>query len=321
MDSLTRLSPRAMIVALTILALGSAAAFMMVGANGQWDFVLPFRGKKIATMVLVGYAVAVSAVLFQTATANRILTPGIMGFDALYILLQTMLVFTIGAQGYVSIDPRLLFGGQVLLMIGFSGLLYAVLFRSDRRSLHLLVLAGVVLGILFRSLSEFAGRIISPNEYLFLQDRFFATFNNPDLTLLSVSVLCTLAVSALAWRMLPDFDVLRLGREASIGLGVNHRRTVGIIFCIAAVLVSISTALVGPVTFFGLLVSNLAYWLVASHRHALILPAAILIAIITLVAGQFLLEQVLGFGTNLRVVIEFVGGITFILLLLRDPRR
>lgn len=297
------------------------ALFLTVGANGQWDFVLPFRGTKILTMVLVGYSVAVSAVLFQTATGNRILTPGIMGFDSLFILLQTLIVFSIGAQGYTGIDPRLLFAGQAALMIGFSALLYRLLFHSGGRSLHLLVLTGVVLGILFRSLSEFAGRVISPNEYLFLQDRFFASFNNPDTQLLAFSYGVVGAVSLLAWRMLPAFDVLGLGRERAISLGVDHRRTVGAILAITAVLVSISTALVGPVTFFGLLVSNLAYWLIRSHRHVLILPAATLLAVIALLAGQLVLEQALGFGTNLRVVLEFAGGITFILLLLRDPRR
>jgi iron complex transport system permease protein len=295
--------------------------FLTVGANGQWDFVLPFRGTKILTMVLVGYCIAVSAVLFQTATGNRILTPGIMGFDSLFILLQTLIVFSIGAQGYTGIDHRVLFAGQTLLMMGFAAVLYRLLFHSSRRSLHLLVLTGIVLGILFRSLSEFAGRVISPNEYLFLQDRFFASFNTPDTQLLAVSFMVVGAVSLLAWRMLPAFDVLGLGRDSAISLGVDHRRTVGIILGLAAIMVSISTALVGPVTFFGLLVSNLAYWLIRSHRHVLLLPAATLIAIISLLAGQLVLEQALGFGTNLRVVLEFAGGITFILLLLRDPRR
>lgn len=315
---------RSSYLALVGLTAGAALCmvlFLTVGANGQWDFVLPFRGTKILTMVLVGYCIAVSAVLFQTATGNRILTPGIMGFDSLFILLQTLIVFSIGAQGYTGIDHRVLFGGQTLLMIGFAAVLYRLLFHNSRRSLHLLVLTGVVLGILFRSLSEFAGRVISPNEYLFLQDRFFASFNSPDTQLLAVSFAAVGAVSLFAWRMLPAFDVLGLGRDSAISLGVDHRRTVGIILAIAAVLVSISTALVGPVTFFGLLVSNLAYWLIRSHRHVLLLPAATLIAIISLLAGQLILERALGFGTNLRVVLEFAGGITFILLLLRDPRR
>ena len=87
-----------------------------------------------------------------------------------------------------------------------------------------------------------------------------------------------------------------------------------------AVLVSVSTALVGPVTFFGLLVSNLAYRLVGDTRHALMLPAAALIAIICLVGGQFLLERLFGFNTSLSIVIEFIGGITFIALLMRNAR-
>ncbi|MBK4720488.1 iron chelate uptake ABC transporter family permease subunit [Azospirillum sp. YIM DDC1] len=311
---------------LSALTLLSIALFMTLGARGKWDFILAFRGTKIAAMVLVGYAIAVSTVLFQTITNNRILTPSVMGFDHLYRLIQTGLVFQFGSGLVATLDPRLRFGVEVASMVVFSGLLYWWLFNGagrgdNRRSLHLLLLVGIVFGVLFRSVTNFLQRIIDPNAFLTVQDRLFANFNRVDVELLTVSALVVLAVSLAGWRWRRTFDVLALGRDAAVNLGVEHRRAVMTVLVMVSILVSVSTALVGPVTFFGLLVANLAYLVIRSHRHALILPAAVLIAVLTLVAGQLVLERVFGYNAALSIVIEFVGGLAFLFILVRGSAR
>lgn len=315
------LSPAVVLALLGAVAALSIALFMTIDARGKWSFILGFRGTKVATMVLVAYAIAVSTVLFQTVTTNRILTPAIMGFDFLYRLVQTVLVFSLGAAQTSAVDPRLRFAVEVSVMVGFSVLLYRWLFSGGMRSLHLMMLVGIVFGILFRSVTEFLQRIIDPNEFIVLQDRLFASFNrvNPDLLL--VSALVVLAVSVLGWRWRRTLDVLALGRDTSVNLGIEYRRVVTGILVVVAVLVAVSTALVGPVTFFGLLVANLAYMLVASHRHMLILPAAVLVGVITLVLGQLALERLFGFDTALVIIIEFVGGLFFLFLLVRGAAR
>ncbi|MCL3861030.1 iron chelate uptake ABC transporter family permease subunit [Actinotalea sp. K2] len=306
---------------LGLLVAVAALGFMTLGARGAWDYVLPFRGVKLAALVLVAFAIAVSTVLFQTVTDNRILTPSIMGFDALYVLLQTTVVFTVGSARMVGIDPRLRFTVEVLLMVGFAGLLFRWLFAGARRSLHLLLLVGIVLGVLFRSLSSFMQRLIDPNEFAVLQERFFASFNAVDSRLLGAAAVMVLGASLLAWRLRRSFDVLLLGRDNATMLGVDHRRAVTGVLVVVAVMVSVSTALVGPVTFFGLLVANLAYQLSGTHRHRAVLPVAVLLAVLCLVGGQVVLERVLGYDTALSVVIEFLGGLMFLTLLLRGSRR
>ena len=79
-------------------------------------------------------------------------------------------------------------------------------------------------------------------------------------------------------------------------------------------------ALAGPVAFFGLLAANLAYSLVG-HRHRHSIPAVIAVGVIALVGGQLVLDRVLGFGTELPVVIEFLGGVLFIILVLTGRAR
>lgn len=310
-----------MLLILAAIAAGVIVLFMTLNAKGRWDFILPFRGTKVLSMVLVAYAVAVSTVLFQTVSHNRILTPSIMGFDALYVLIQTGLIFTLGSAGLTALDPRLLFGIEVAAMVAFSGLLYRWLFSGSSRSLHLLLLVGIVFGVLFRSLSVFMQRIIDPNEFVVLQDRLFANFNSVDGNLLAVSTAAVVAVSIVAWRLTHAYDVLALGREAAINLGVDHNRVTTVVLILVAILVSVSTALVGPVTFFGLLVANLAYQIAGTHKHRFILPVASLLAIICIVGGQLVLEGVFAFDTALSIVIEFTGGIVFLALLIRGTAR
>lgn len=313
--------PTVVLLILAVLTVVSIACFMTLGAKGSWSFIIPFRGRKLLALVLVAYAIAISTVLFQTVTNNRILTPSIMGFDALYVLLKTGLVFFIGPQMLALIDPHLQFGIELVLMIGFSLILFQWLFLSGGRSLHLLVLVGIVFGIFFRSLSSFMQRLLDPNAFQVLQDAFFASFSTVETTLLGVSSAILGVVTLVLWRMGHTFDVLSLGRDTAINLGVAYRRTVVIILVMVSVLVSVSTALVGPITFFGLLVASLAHGLVGNSKHKYILPAASLLAIIALVGGQTVFERVFAFDTALSIIVEFLGGLVFIILILRGAAR
>ncbi|WP_186760560.1 iron chelate uptake ABC transporter family permease subunit [Arthrobacter alpinus] len=306
-----------LLAVLGVVAVAVILVFMTIELRGNLGYILPRRAIKVGSMVLVAVAVGLSTVLFQTVTANRILTPSIMGFDALYILLQTVLTFVLGGQVVLSMVAPLKFGLEVLLMVAFSLLLYRWLFTGNGKSLHLMLLVGIVFGTLFRGVSALMQRLMDPSEYLLLQDLFFASFNQVDGTLLLVAIAAVVLVSIPAWRMRREYDVLALGRETSINLGVDHRRAATVTLVICSVLVAVSTALVGPITFFGLLVASLAYQLVPKFTHAVVLPVAILLGVISLVGGQLVLERIFDFNSALSIVIEFIGGLVFIGLLLK----
>ena len=61
------------------------------------------------------------------------------------------------------------------------------------------------------------------------------------------------------------------------------------------------------------------YWIPESMF--MVLPAAVLLALIGLVGGQVILERGFGYDTALSIIIEFLGGIVFLLLILRKPLR
>ena len=121
--------------------------------------------------------------------------------------------------------------------------------------------------------------------------------------------------------LLSKLDVLTLGEPVAIGLGINHRRMVMVLFLVVSVMVAASTALVGPILFFGLIVANLAYSYAGSFRHRWTLPVAVLLGMVCLLGGQILLEQLFGFGGALSTIIEFAGGLFFLYLVLRKGAR
>lgn len=313
--------PDRRLVGLGLFLLLLCAAFLTWGARGDWSFVLAYRGKRLAALLVVGAAIAVATVLFQTVSGNRILTPSIMGFDALFVLLQTSLVFALGGAGTAALPASIRFGLEFGLLLGGALLLFGTLLGSGRTDLHRMVLTGIILGVLFRSLAGFLQRLIDPNDFVVVQSSTFASFGAVDTQLLGLAALLSAAALLGAWHLRHCLDVLALGRDQAIGLGVDHRRSVLLVLALVAALVSVSTALVGPVTFFGLLVSALAHLVTRSHRHAVLLPAAALVAGIVLVGGQIVVERLLGLAATLSVVVELLGGLVFLVLVLRRPAR
>jgi len=312
--------PDRKLLVLGLCAFLAVLAFMTLGARGNWSFVLTFRGTKLAALLLVAAAVSLSTILFQTLSGNRILTPSIMGFDALYLLVQTGLVFALGEFGYATLLPEAKFAFEVVLLTVAALALFGSLLGNGLQDLFRMLLVGVIFGVLFRSLTSLLQRLIDPNEFAVVQGAMFASFNSIDTELLLASAVLVLACCGLAWRKRHILDVMALGRDQAISLGLDHRRELFHGLALVTLLVATSTALVGPVAFFGLLVSALTYEFLKTHRHGNLMIASMLIAVIVLVGGQTLFERVLGFGGSLSIVIEFLGGLVFLFLIFRKAR-
>lgn len=314
-------NPAMRIGLLGLLALLCAVGYMTINVQTDWAFILQYRGSRLVALLLTACAIGVSTVLFQTVTQSRLLTPALMGFDVLYVLVNTLVLLALGAGTLADWAPSLRFVVQVAIMVVLILLLFRALFSGSVRSLHLMILLGMLAGMLFRELSELAARVLDPGEFGISTGVPQASFGRVNTQLLGIAA-GTLAVAGLLllrWRRF--LDVLLLGRDTAINLGVPHGRVVLGLMAVVALMVSVATVLVGPTLFFGLLIANLAYWVSGTQRHRWTLPAAVLFGIICLVGGQLLLDQVLSSTLPLSLVIELAGGLLFIMLLLRGARQ
>ncbi|EAL5637283.1 iron ABC transporter permease [Campylobacter coli] len=310
---------RKKILILAFLTLIMALVFVFAGLKDFDEYALKNRFLQIAAIVIVAICIAISTVIFQTLCNNKILTPAIIGLDSLYMLLQSALVFSLGSANLSVYRNDINFLITLACMVVFSLGLYKILFSSDK-SIYLIMLLGLIFGTLFSTLSSFFEILIDPDEFMIIQGRMFASFDNVTFDVLALAYIVTLLSFIWIFRYMKFLDPLSLGKDLSINLGINYQKISKHLMIIIAILTSISTALVGPITFLGLLVVNITYELFKTAKHSILLLACILISILALLGGVFFVSRIFDYNTTISVIINFLGGIYFIYLVLKGNK-
>ncbi len=310
---------RKKILILAFLTLIMALVFIFAGLKDFDEYALKNRFLQIAAIVIVAICIAVSTVIFQTLCNNKILTPAIIGLDSLYMLLQSALIFSLGSANLSVYKNDINFLITLACMVVFSLGLYKILFSSDK-SIYLIMLLGLIFGTLFSTLSSFFEILIDPDEFMVIQGRMFASFDNVAFDVLTLAYIVTLLSFVWIFRYMKFLDPLSLGKDLSINLGINYQKISKHLMIIIAILTSISTALVGPITFLGLLVVNITYELFKSSKHSILLLTCVLISILALLGGVFFVSRVFDYNTTISVIINFLGGIYFIYLVLKGNK-
>lgn len=306
------------LLAITVLV---TAIFVGIGLNSSnASYLLSKRIPKVAAIVISGGCIAFASIIFQTITNNRILTPSILGLDSVYSFFQTIVVFIFGSGSIVMSNKNLNFGLSLIGMLLISALLYKVVFsKRDSNIMHLL-LVGLIVGTLFKSLTSFMQVLIDPNEYLTLQNKLVASFSNVNVDILMLSIFIILGITPFIYDDLKLLDVINLGKDQAINLGVDYDKATKKMLLVVAVLTAIPTALVGPITFLGLIIVNVTYQIVKSYKHKYLITVSILISICSLIVGLLFVDKVFSFNTTLSVIINFIGGVYFLYLLLKENK-
>ncbi|MDW3869867.1 iron chelate uptake ABC transporter family permease subunit [Staphylococcus saprophyticus] len=303
------------LIAITVVIAG---LYLIIGIDFEiFQYQFTSRLRKLILMILVGGAIAASVVIFQAITTNRLLTPSIMGLDAVYMFVKVLIVFVFGVQSVFVTNLYISFLISLIVMIGFSLLLFQGIFRIGNVSVYLILLVGIILGTFFRSITGFLELIINPEDFLAVQSAMFANFDASNTKLVTLCGVILIILIMITVYAIPYLDVLLLGRDQAINLGISYQTLTRILLILVAILVSISTALVGPITFLGLLTVNLAHELMKTYQHKYILPATICISWISLFLAQAIVENFFEATTQVNIIIDLVGGSYFIYLLIK----
>ena len=302
---------------LSLLVFALALTFLFLGANFDFDYVIPKRLARLAAIVIGGVCVAVSSIVFQTIAGNRILTPAVMGYEAVYLLLQSLLVLVMGMHSVVLLGPNGNFAVSIALMLAYSWAIHYWLFRDGKNNVYFLLLLGFVLTMVIGTFTQFIQLRISPGEFAILQGFSQASFNKAQPAQLLTSALLVGAACVAVLKTLPALDVLALGREQAISLGIDYRRMVQLQLALIAVLVAVSTSLLGPTAFMGIFVANTSYALARTARHRVTLPLGCAIAIAIFLAAQLLVEHVFNYRTTVGILVNLVCGAYFLALMVR----
>lgn len=315
-------------ITLTVLiALAVAVTFGLIGwdnpvpmgSPGFW-IIASMRAEAVVIMLFVALCHAFATVAFQTATANRIITPSLLGFEALYRVIQTGLVFFLGASGAVVATGPVAFFSQLILMIALAAVLYGWLLSGRFGNLHLMLLVGVVLGGGLGSLATLMQRVLDPNEFDVLTARLLGNVSNAQTEYLPLVIPISVVVCVVIWLRARRLNLLALGRETSTNLGLRHRREVMITLLLVSILMAMTTSLVGPMTFLGFLTATIAYQFADTYDHRFILPMAVLTGYVILAGAYFILNHIFYAAGAVTVIIELIGGLTFLIVILRKGR-
>lgn len=317
-------SCREKLIVLSALALLAATAYLLAdvdfGNEKLFRYALKIRTPKLAAMLVAASAIGGSSIVFQSIIGNTIVTPCLLGMNALYTLIHTAVVFFLGTGSILVVNANLAFGMDLLLMGATATFLYSYLFQKTNHNILYVLLIGTVLTSFFSSIQTTMTRVMDPNEYDNLLSTLVAGFSNINAEIILLSVAVVFAVIFALRKELAVLDVITLGKDQAINLGVDYDRTIrrlllGVALCIAA-----ATAMVGPIAFLGLIVANLTRQLLQTYRHSRLIPGSALFGILVLLGGQFTVEHIFAYSVPISVFITVGGGIYFLYLLLTDRR-
>lgn len=300
-----------------VLVLIAAAAYLLVDVNPKYrEYAMSLRVPKLIVMLIAAFAIGSASIVFQSIINNRIVTPCLLGMNSLYTLIHTALYFIAGSASIFARNRNLAFAADLIIMGITATLIYGYLFQRTNYNVLYVLLIGTVLTSLFSSIQSAMVRVMDPNEYDTLLATLVASFSNVNSEIIVFAVAMLIAIIVVLRKDIALLDVLTLGKEQAINLGVDYDHCVRRLLLSVTLFIAIATAVVGPISFMGLIVANLARQLLRTYRHSQLILGSALFGMITLVAGQLLVEHVYHYDMPISVFITIGGGVYFLYLLL-----
>lgn len=308
------------LIILSALVLLCAVLYMLVevnfGNSKLFAYSMRIRVPKLIVMLITAFAIGGASIVFQSIINNTIVTPCLLGMNSLYTLIHTAVVFVAGSASIVASNANLAFAVDVMIMGAAATVIYSWLFKKTKHNVLYVLLVGTVLTSFFSSIQSTLTRVMDPNEYDTLLNNLVASFSNVNSEII-VFCLALIALIIFALRKeLALLDVLTLGRDQATNLGVDYdkcirRLLLGVTLCIA-----VATAMVGPISFLGLIIANLSRQLLRTYRHWQLVLGSAFFGMIVLAFGQLLVEHAFSYAIPVSVFITVGGGIYFLYLLL-----
>lgn len=315
---------RKRLMLLTLLVIIATIAYLFTDVSfvneRLFRFSMKIRIPKLIAMLITAIAIGGASIVFQSVIHNTIVTPCLLGMNALYTLIHTTVAFVMGTGSFLVVNGNISFAVDLLFMGISATVIYSYLFRKTNHNILYVLLIGTVLTSFFGSIQSTLIRVMDPNEYDSLLTSLVASFSNINSEIIIFAVVLLTLLAFTLRRELALLDVLTLGKNQAINLGVDYDRAVRRMLLGVALCIAIATAMVGPISFLGLIIANLSRQFLKTYRHLHLITGAVLFGMVVLVGGQMITEQVFVYTVPVSVFITVGGGIYFLYLLLRKRR-
>lgn len=305
---------------LAVLVIIAVAVYLLINSYPEkpklFNYILSLRLPTLICMVIASIAIGAATLIFQSIVNNRIVTPALLGMNSIYTFLHTAAVFVLGTGSVLYLNANIAFATDLVLMGGVATLVYWYLFKHTGHNVLYIMLIGTVLSSLFGSMQSAMIRVMDPNEYDALLGTLVADFNNVNGEIIVFAVVSLLAIAIFLRKDLKLLDVITMGRDQAINLGVDYDNVIrrllfGVVLCIA-----VATATIGPVSFLGLIVANLSRQVLKTYKHTHLILGASLMGMLALIGGQLISQHIFHFTVPVSTFVTIAGGIYFLYLLL-----
>ena len=304
---------------LVVMMIVVTLAFLFVGVKFHNEKLLRYAMKlripKVLAMIITAFAIGGATIVFQSVINNTIVTPCLLGMNSLYTLIHTSVVFVLGSGSVIFTNSNLSFLIDLVLMGVIATVVYSWLFKMTGYNVLYVLLVGTVMTSLFSSIQSTLTRIMDPNEYDTLLTSLVASFTNINSEIIIFSVLVLAFIILIFRKELALLNVITLGKEQAINLGVDYDRCIRKLLLSVTLCIAVATAMVGPISFLGLIIANISRQLLKTYRHSQLILGSAFIGVVALIGGQFVVERVFVYSVPISVFITVVGGIYFLYLI------
>ena len=312
------------LIVIVLIAIIIVAAFLFIGVKFHnhklLRYAMKLRIPKVIAMIITAFAIGAATIIFQSVINNTIVTPCLLGMNALYTLIHTSVVFVLGSGSILFTNDNLSFLVDLVLMGIIATVVYSWLFKMTGHNVLYVLLVGTVLTSFFSSIQSTLTRVMDPNEYDTLLTSLVASFSNINSGIIIFSVIILALIGVIFRKEFALLDVITLGKEQAINLGVDYDRCIRRLLLAVTLCIAVATAMVGPISFLGLIIANISRQLLKTYRHTQLIAGAALMGVIALIGGQFIVERVFVYSIPISVFITVAGGIYFLYLILKGSR-
>ncbi len=312
------------LIVIALIAIIIVAAFLFIGVKFHnhklLRYAMKLRIPKVIAMIITAFAIGAATIIFQSVINNTIVTPCLLGMNALYTLIHTSVIFVLGSGSILFTNDNLSFLVDLVLMGIIATVVYSWLFKMTGHNVLYVLLVGTVLTSFFSSIQSTLTRVMDPNEYDTLLTSLVASFSNINSGIIIFSVIILALIVVIFRKEFALLDVITLGKEQAINLGVDYDRCIRRLLLAITLCIAVATAMVGPISFLGLIIANISRQLLKTYRHTQLIAGAALMGVIALIGGQFIVERVFVYSIPISVFITVAGGIYFLYLILKGSR-
>lgn len=312
------------LIVIALIAIIIVAAFLFIGVKFHnhklLRYAMKLRIPKVIAMIITAFAIGAATIIFQSVINNTIVTPCLLGMNSLYTLIHTSVVFVLGSGSILFTNDNLSFLVDLVLMGIIATVVYSWLFKMTGHNVLYVLLVGTVLTSFFSSIQSTLTRVMDPNEYDTLLTSLVASFSSINSGIIIFSVIILALIVVIFRKEFALLDVITLGKEQAINLGVDYDRCIRRLLLAVTLCIAVATAMVGPISFLGLIIANISRQLLKTYRHTQLIAGAALMGVIALIGGQFIVERVFVYSIPISVFITVAGGIYFLYLILKGIR-